>query len=330
MRKVKGLPADLLDRPAPEGARWLALVALHALGRTERRLEDRGNAEALHDFRVALVKLRTDLRAYRGVLDDSVPRGVRRRLSALAASAGKCRDADVRLQWLHERRNRKGMADGPGLAWVERSIRDEQRAPCREFRRHLRRDFDRVCERLRRKLGRFQVVLREGERREMPATRAMMAHTVLRMTGDLRAGLAKATQGTDVRALHSARIAAKRLRYALEPLASGGFASAQLAGTSRAAVAQLRSLQDELGRLNDAQVFRRWLRARLRDAPPRANLKADMRTLQRLLVDEAKASYEIVSRPEYLRSVGLMLRAVRTAARSLERPNAKFALSADD
>lgn len=318
-REMKRLPPDLLDRPAPEGARWLALAALQSLVRTQRTLEDRRDPEALHDFRVGLVKLRTDLRGYRSVLGDSVPRSVRRRLAALADAAGECRDADVRLQWLRERRNRKGLADTPGLAWVKRSIRGEQRATERAFRRHLHRDFARVSDRLRRELGTYQVTLHEGERREMPATRALMARTILRMTGELRAGLANATHGADVRALHRARIAAKRLRYALEPLATGGFASVPLAETTGMAVARLRSLQDELGRLNDACVFRRWLRARLKDAPARDDVKADILALQRRLADEAKASYEIVSRPENLHGINLVLRAVRTAARGLAR-----------
>ena len=70
------LPARLFDRPSPEVARWFALVRLRELAIARDRLADPDDSESLHNFRVALRRLRSLLRAYREVLADSVPRKV--------------------------------------------------------------------------------------------------------------------------------------------------------------------------------------------------------------------------------------------------------------
>jgi len=287
----------LLDRPAPEGARALALAALKALARARRKLGDRGDAAALHGFRVHLLKLRTALRAYRSVLGDSVPRGVRRRLSALADAAGMCRDAEVRLEWLRNVRDRGELADSPGIAWFERSLRRERRAADHSFHKQLRREFDAVTTRLRRRIKKHQAAHRDGEPRPVPATRALMARAIMAISGELRAHLATATKHAGARALHRTRMAVKRLRYLLEPVARGDFAPAPLAEAAGDAVAQLRMLQDELGRCNDAHEFSQWLRAQPKEARPPEGLRADAARLRRRLANETKAGYAIVTRP---------------------------------
>ena len=72
------LPARLLDRPSPEVARWFALVRLHDLLIARDRLTDPDDSDALHDFRVALRRLRSLLRAFRDVLADSVSHAAKR------------------------------------------------------------------------------------------------------------------------------------------------------------------------------------------------------------------------------------------------------------
>ncbi|HYU36006.1 MAG TPA: CHAD domain-containing protein, partial [Thermoanaerobaculia bacterium] len=61
----------LLARPPDEGAHLLALTLLDQAAAAFPRLEDPADSEALHDFRVALRRLRSCLRAYRSCLNAS-------------------------------------------------------------------------------------------------------------------------------------------------------------------------------------------------------------------------------------------------------------------
>jgi CHAD domain-containing protein len=321
---MKKLPVDLLDRPAPEGARWFALARLRGLILERKRLDDPDDTEALHDFRVALRRLRSVVRAYGSELDDSVSPKIRRRLSRMAEAAGVSRDAEVRLQWISERRDRIEGADRRSLAWVEQHLRRERRTGDQTLRRELKRHFAGATVQLQRRLMRYRVTLDAGERRAVPATRELLSQTLLDLTSLLRERLDAPTRVGDVRALHLARIAAKRLRYALEPLAEGRFVPSPVARRAGAAVAQLASLQDELGRIHDAHVFRRWLRERISEGSPHlANLNGRLRGVQRVLGEQAAASFEVVNRPASRRRMNRLLHAIEASANALvARPSA--------
>ena len=56
---------DVIDRNAEEGARVVALALIAECDRAAGRLASGEDDEALHDFRVALRRLRTTLRAFR-------------------------------------------------------------------------------------------------------------------------------------------------------------------------------------------------------------------------------------------------------------------------
>src|SRR3954471_12903115 len=58
------LPPDVLRRLAKEAARRLALEHLKTAAALRDRLADPDNPEGLHDFRVAIRRLRSALRAY--------------------------------------------------------------------------------------------------------------------------------------------------------------------------------------------------------------------------------------------------------------------------
>ena len=62
----------LLTEPTPRAARVIALHLLDVLDTEHERLGRPGDADALHDFRVALRRLRSWLRAYRRDVKDSV------------------------------------------------------------------------------------------------------------------------------------------------------------------------------------------------------------------------------------------------------------------
>ena len=90
---------DLLDRPAPEGARLRALELLDAARAARPRLDDPTDVEAVHDFRVALRRLRSVLKAHKPLLGRNVDR-LRRDLGDVAGATGQARDAEVQIGWL--------------------------------------------------------------------------------------------------------------------------------------------------------------------------------------------------------------------------------------
>jgi hypothetical protein len=63
--------------------------------------------------------------------------------------------------------------------------------------------------------------------------------------------------------MHPARIAAKRVRYALEPIVARKLAPVRVLQTAAAAIAQLKRLQDALGALHDDLSFDHWLADRV-------------------------------------------------------------------
>jgi CHAD domain-containing protein len=65
-------PENLLELPAEEAARLIALAQVEELRDARDRLAIPGDPEALHDFRVALRRLRTTLRVFWRQLDELV------------------------------------------------------------------------------------------------------------------------------------------------------------------------------------------------------------------------------------------------------------------
>jgi CHAD domain-containing protein len=318
------LPARLLDRPAPEGARRIAVLRLRALESARPRLDDAADAEALHDFRVALRRLRSVLRAYRSVLGDTVSPKTRRLLTELARATGACRDGEVRLEWIAAHR---GAIDGSvdaAFVWVEGRLRRAKADDDRKLRRELE-NFGKLTARIERALTHYHVSLAPPARRPVQRTRDLLSAAVIELIAELRERLAIPQGSGDVRELHQARIAAKKLRYVLEPVAEGGFAPVRFVRASRAALAQLRFLQDELGRVNDSHEFVAWLRERIakRSSAPE-NSEKPIAGLLRQLAGDAEEGYSAATLPENRRRLEESLAGVESAVRAMvTRPAAR-------
>jgi len=78
------LPKDFLDQPVERASRIVALDLLRGVDATRLRLIDPTDIEALHDFRVALRRLRSWVRAFRPYLSSSVGKKDRLRLRRVA------------------------------------------------------------------------------------------------------------------------------------------------------------------------------------------------------------------------------------------------------
>ena len=246
-------PANLLLRPVPEALALIGLTLLDAARLAAGRLRDPDDKEALHDFRVAVRRLRTLLRSFRNDLDDIVSKKLQRRLRALTRATGAGRDAEVQLAWLKDHRGELGGRARPGQAWFIDRLEQRRDGSYREIRRELPATFRELDRRLRRALN-TPLTQAKGEGSVFAATasRILREHAL-----ELEQELDTARTARDPEAVHAARIAVKRLRYLLEPLANdaAGAAPAAVVAGVPALIEQLKQLQDLLGELHDVQVL---------------------------------------------------------------------------
>lgn len=247
------LPPALPDLLVDEGARRLALAHL-ADGITARaRLTGGADPEALHDYRVALRRLRSCLRSYRNELRSTVTRRSFRRLRRLARGTNRSRDLEVHLQWLRDRLGSAGETARPGVQWViqrlEAAGNDERDAM-------MRRDearFPRLQKRLTAQLSEYRTRVRLDRDAGKRSTGRVSARRIRAASKRLGRRLLPIQGYENEEAIHRARIAAKHLRYLLEPFAGG------VPGLEPA-IEELKGLQDSSGDVHDAQIFAGELR----------------------------------------------------------------------
>jgi CHAD domain-containing protein len=256
------LSPSLLSRSPEETARHLALGILDEADSALARLERGEDQEALHDFRVALRRLRSAMRAYRPYLKGSAKKKLRARLEDLADSTNAARDLEVQIEWLEKCDENNPEAKAGALRLLEqlRSRRGETPGAV-----SLRREFDPLHQALRKSLSRSRLRLKD-DTTFLAATGELAAEKASRLKESLEA-VSAAEAGAE---LHRARIAAKRLRYLLEPI-SAEYREA------RALVRSMKSLQDVLGELQDTRVLSESIASELeRDAVAEAQRLRDL------------------------------------------------------
>lgn len=240
------VPAELAALPVERGARWLALRFLDDAAQARVRMDDPADAEGLHDFRVGLRRLRSLLRAYRRHLD-GVRGKDRRRIKELAAATGAARDGEVHRAWLEERLAEGGEAERPGIEWLLARVRDQEEDAEEELTEVVRR-FEPERARLERRLSRYEARVRLDDLAGGPTLAQAAAALVLEALAELAEALSRVRTIDDQEEAHEARIAAKRLRYLLEPVA------ASVEG-GEALVKRVKALQEVLGDMHDAHVM---------------------------------------------------------------------------
>jgi CHAD domain-containing protein len=239
---------SLLMLGVEEGARLIALDHLEAALQARKRLDDPDDSEALHDLRVALRRLRSIVRAYQPYLEDSVSRRLRKRLRELAAATTTARDAEVQLAWLTEQAGRLSAGHRVGLEWLLAWIDRRRTTAYASVRSEVMEEFERFHGALARRLAVYKREMQVGEAHQARAFAAVTAELLHEHTRALKELLGGVNGPDDEETAHEARIAAKRLRYLLEPLRK----HAPGAGP---AVGALKELQDVLGDLHDCAVL---------------------------------------------------------------------------
>lgn len=238
---------SLLQLGAHRAARVLALRFLDEAQAARVRLDDAGDTEALHDFRVGLRRLRSTVRAYADPLDEAIGGKDRARLKALARATGDSRDGEVMIEWMEARRDHLSEAERHGLDWLLERLRARQEKLDRDLRDEVAHDFGRERKRLARRLSTYQAHVDAADPRETPRMGDVVADLVVEHVADLRRKLDASGSIAQQEALHAARISAKRLRYLLEPFADELPEAAW-------AVKRLKKMQDTLGQMHDAHV----------------------------------------------------------------------------
>jgi CHAD domain-containing protein len=170
-----------------------------------------------------------------------------RRVGKIARATGPARDIEVHLAWLREQRPALRGRQRAGLSWIIESLASRQGEALAEAR-DAARDFEAVHARLSTQLSRYTMFVQPTARDEPFG--AALADLVRHQAEVLRRRLAAVHGFGDQAAAHRARIAAKRLRYLLEPVARE-----EDGDESSAIIGRLKELQDVLGDLHDVHVF---------------------------------------------------------------------------
>ncbi len=89
-----------------------------------RKLRAHVDPGALHDFRVALRRLRSTLRAFRPYLLH--PKGLRRRLRRLAQTTNESRNLEIWRDWIGAQAPKLTRRQRPGVHWLRLRLADRQ------------------------------------------------------------------------------------------------------------------------------------------------------------------------------------------------------------
>jgi CHAD domain-containing protein len=302
--------------------RSLPLVAL--LQRRARALRRQlsaalaGKDTGVHQARVASRRLREALPVLTEGLHHTKKTKAQRKIRRLTQALGTVRELDVTLHLIDELAERPGIPR-PALSDVRAQVIEE-----RETRRAVMLDrvakvnTDKLSRRLREVAGALAMPTPEH------AWRAALATRIVRRARRLEKAIGLAGQIYAAEALHVVRIAAKKLRYALEIADETGAAPCAMA------VRTIKRVQDTLGRLHDLQVLQHHI-ADVAATPRsrRATPDAALATLSRLIEDECRQVHG-----RYVAAIPELLEAAQTARRDVparlaaRRPSAKMTLSA--
>jgi len=323
---VSGGPSPL-ERPAPETVRRIALGYLAAASAASDRLaagEAGSGADpaALHDFRVAIRRLRSTLRAYRPVLGDAIRRRDERALRALTRATGAGRDAEVGRDWLVAER---AQLDGGAREVADRLIADleaDTRAGYESARAAVNADFRGLEKRLRRRL-RCLARLGTSADGDGPGTVRSFAGAFDRILPAFAGALDEALDAVgsvrDRREAHRARIRGKRVRYLLEPLVDEVPGAAEL-------VDRLEGLQDAVGDLRDLHLLEERAASRVDEAGA-ASLLARIRAGQADRFAELEAAWLGEDRAAFFEALEEVRRRVASAAPDALEIERKYLLS---
>lgn len=241
-----GLPE--LDPAMPVHAAFsaIALACLAHYRHNEDILLERHSAEAVHQARIALRRLRAAIRAFGPILPGPATARLDQRLRSLAVALGQVRDLDVMIARTDPDGLRDRMIEARTAAW--RHLRRRLGA------RHTRALLLDLAEWI--ECGDWHAASATLSTREGPLGPFAARALDLRLRKVRRHG--KRLAKMEEEALHRLRKDAKKLRYTAEAFASL-FAGKSRTKRRKAFLHVMEDLQDDLGALNDLRVAEAWL-----------------------------------------------------------------------
>ncbi len=237
---------SLLTEPANLASRRLALTLLDEATRASKRLNDSADAEALHDFRVSLRRLRAFLQAYRGYLGKPSVAKLRREIAQLMSRTNMGRDTQVHVAWLRQQSHRLTGLQHGGIDLMLETLSQEMQttAPFDE----IIEEFNSVEGKLRKRLSRAEKAAQPKDVSENTGFAEATSAVLAKLSAKLGKQLGQIKSPQDADPLHQARLSVKKLRYVLEPLRK------ELVG-GRGMIQQLKNLQEILGELHDLDTL---------------------------------------------------------------------------
>jgi CHAD domain-containing protein len=246
-------PEIVIPLPQPQSSIAEAITAALAgsvvrLMRHDAAVRAGGDAEGVHQARVASRRLRSDLGTFQSLLEAEPADALRGELKWLAALLGEVRDADVLIERMSGR-----MGEIPGPAAGQRAILQRLNARRDEGRARMLAGL-----RSRRYAVLLDALVAMAADPPLSVDGQRLATTLLpRLVSRPWAKLVKAVDRlSDDPAdddLHAVRIAAKRARYASEAVAP------VVGKPARRFAEGVAALQQSLGDYNDTVVARQWL-----------------------------------------------------------------------
>jgi CHAD domain-containing protein len=241
----------LLSQPARAAARAVARQRLERTMEKAAPLAVPGSSvpastianEEVHDFRVAIRRLRSWLRAVGDLVRDDLPRRDRAALRRIARRAGAARDAQVEWQWLTAPGEPFSAPAARAAQWLAGQRRTVYAAERERLQERVGEQWPALATAL------ADALAGGGDAGGPPETLgAHLASVLAHHLASAHAALERIEHRTQVAIIHRARIKVKRLRYLVEAV------DAQTPAGARA-LRVLRVLQDTLGELHDAHVI---------------------------------------------------------------------------
>jgi CHAD domain-containing protein len=295
---------DVLREPKQRVVRVVGRDLLARVRETAEDLNLGEKADALHDFRVALRRLRSWIRAFDDELLATVRPKAIRRLKRIADATRTSRDLEVKIEWVERFSHAQRGRYRQGAQWLSDDMRAQKAKADADLLAVLGKKFDRAVGQLSQGLGHYVVDLDEE-----PVSAASALAELIRDHAEAAARAMTKISSVGVRAeAHQARIAIKRLRYLVEPVVNGVSGADTL-------VDDLSKLQDALGALHDAQMFGSDIAKLLAkvlaasstpiaasvgedvndDAPPVANDRAEaLRAMSQRLHREERKAFDVI------------------------------------
>ena len=276
--EIEPLALDASARTGDVACAALA-ASVESIVRYDAKLRLDLNEEVVHHARVAVRRLRSDLRTFLPLFDAEWACALRERLSWLQDGLSAARDADVLITGLRRRSEALADADRSELDGLLRPFRSEREAAYERVRAMLRDE---------RYVPLLQDLVDAANRPPLTAAAGERACDAIASVVDgawstLRKRVRKRSRPPSDRELHRIRIAAKRVRYAAEAVAPVGGRPA------RALARATERMQTILGDEHDAVVACRRLRE-LADEP-HAFIAGELAALENVARLEARAAW---------------------------------------